>query len=375
EIGTAIICFWVGTAAEGDTRCNAEATTENVAQNGTDTGNDLADQVEKTWQARVASGIDAEPETATNNTGSSHTISVTVFDQFGAAFSGNTTVNFEFFQGSVGDADNSSPASEDRTCSTGATSTCSITITSGTPGTDLICVWIGADPSMQGTTNGTCEGESLTDNDDTAGQVNAPVPVTDDVDVVQKTWTSPAAALRLSPDEATNNPNEQQILTATVLNATGAPVAGATVIWTISGQGSFVSFETTTDASGQADAVVTSAEFGNTTVTATASQCTGTLCSETSVLHWGPDACTIFGTSAGETLTGTAGDDVICGFQGDDIITGLGGDDTLLGGAGNDTLRGGAGNDLLLGRAGSDALYGGIGRDTLRGGIGNDSLS
>lgn len=375
EVGTAIICFWVGTAAEGNTRCNAETTTENAGQDGSDTGNDLADQVEKTWQARAASSIDAEPETATNPVGANHVIGVTVFDQFGAPFSGNTTVNFEFFQGSVGDTDNSSPASEDRTCATASTSTCSITITSATAGTDLICVWIGSDPSMQGTTTGTCEGEGLADNDDAAGQVDAPAPATDDVDVVQKTWVSPAASVQLVPSEAVNELGTQRTLTATVLGSTGAPLAGTTVVWSISGQGAFISQETTTDASGQADAVISSATFGNSTVTVTASPCSGSQCSDTSVVHWGPDVCTIFGTSGNDTLAGTTGRDVICGFQGDDIIDGFDGNDILFGGGGHDTIRGGAGDDALFGRGGNDALLGGIGDDVLRGGRGDDRLT
>jgi glucose/arabinose dehydrogenase len=67
-----------------------------------------------------------------------------------------------------------------------------------------------------------------------------------------------------------------------------------------------------------------------------------------------PDACTVLGTGANETLTGTPGPDVICGMGGNDELFGLGGDDTLSGGAGNDRLVGGPGGDVLQGGVGSD---------------------
>ncbi|MDQ4064641.1 MAG: Ig-like domain-containing protein, partial [Actinomycetota bacterium] len=262
EVGTATICFWVGTAAQGNTLCNQEATGENQAQAGSDTGNDLADQVEKTWQARAASSIDVEPESATNQTGTNHVITVTVYDQFGTPLTGNTTVNFEFFDGSPNDA--STPNAADRTCTTTNTASCTITITSTQAGTDLVCAWIGATPNLTGNnTNGQCGGEALTDADDAAGTQDAPEPSNDRIDVVQKTWSQPATTVSVTPAEDTNDPGTQHVLTATVTDAAGNVTQGTTVTWTISGQGTFVAQETTTDADGQAQAIITSAEVGN----------------------------------------------------------------------------------------------------------------
>jgi Ca2+-binding RTX toxin-like protein len=371
EIGTAVICFWI--VADTDP-CGSENTGENQTQNGADTGNDLADQVELTWTVTTPTGLDVEPETSTNGTGSSHIVTATLFDTNGAQVVSTTTVNFEFFQGSAADTDGNTPASPDRTCSTAGAVSCSITYSSSTTGTDLICVWFGTAPSMQGNTSGECANESRNDSGDSAGSVDSPSPSTDRIDVVEKTWTTPASSLRLTPAEDTNAPGTQHVLTATVRNASNLALANVAVTWTLSGQGSFVSQQNTTDANGLATATITSDAKGNTTVTATASPCTGT-CTDTAVKHWGPDECTVFGTLGDDTLQGTGGRDVICGFGGDDILEGRGGNDTLRGFGGNDTLLGGDGNDTLRGGPGADRLSGGPGADRLFGGGGNDVLS
>ena len=131
--------------------------------------------------------------------------------------------------------------------------------------------------------------------------------------------------------------------------------------------------------------------------------------------------CTIFGTSASETINGTSGDDVICNAGGDDTINGLAGNDVIIvegpgavvidGGAGDDKIdaRLGtssnivdnlgsnyifgtdgvdvisgdaalnqietfAGNDLINGGSGVDWAKAGSGDDVLWGGAGNDKL-
>jgi Ca2+-binding RTX toxin-like protein len=370
EIGTAVICFWIGSDTDP---CGNETTGENQTQNAADTGNDLADQVELTWAVTTPTGIDVEPETATNGVGSSHVVTATLFDSNGSQVASTTTVNLEFFQGSAADTDGNTPASPDRTCSTGGAVSCSITYTSSALGTDLMCVWFGNAPTMSGSTNGSCANESRNDQGDNAGTVDSPNPSDDRIDVVEKTWTTAAGSLRLTPAEDTNAPGTQHVLTATVRNTSNQTIAGVAVAWTLSGQGSFVSQQNTTDANGVATATISSSAKGNTTVTATASPCSGT-CTDTAVKHWGPDDCTVFGTAGDDTLRGTGGRDVVCGFGGNDILEGLGGNDTLRGAGGTDTLRGNSGDDLLLGGGGNDALLGGDGNDTLRGGRGDDRL-
>jgi hypothetical protein len=238
ETGTAIICFWIGTATDGQTACGTEPVDEAAAANGSDNPNDRADGVHKTWEARSAAtgGVDAEPETDTNNLGEGHTITATVYDQFGDPFQGNTTVRFEFFAGSPSDPANdggNTTGSPDRTCTTVNSSTCSVTYTqSTTPGTDLICVWTNtAPPLANNNTNGTCGGEGLADADDAAGSADSPSPANDDADVVQKVWQNPNAASRLdcTPETDTNPTGSAHNVTCTVTNSLGAVVSGTAV--------------------------------------------------------------------------------------------------------------------------------------------------
>ena len=236
--GTATICFWIGDAAAGATACGSEAPDEAVAANGSDAANDAADAVTKTWETRTATtgGVDAEPETDTNNLGEQHTITATVYDQFGDPFQGNTQVRFEFFAGSPSDPANdagNTSATPDRTCTTNNSPTCSITYTqTTTAGTDLICVWTNAAPALlNNSTNGTCGGEALADADDAAGQADAPAPANDDVDVVQKIWRNPNAPARVDcgPETDTNPTGTAHTVTCTVTNSLGNVSANANV--------------------------------------------------------------------------------------------------------------------------------------------------
>lgn len=236
--GTASICFWIGTAAQGATLCGAENVEEGTAANGTDVPGDASDRVAKTWEARTAAtgGVDAEPETDTNNLGESHTITATVYDQFGDPFQGNTQVRFEFFAGSPSDPANdagNTTATVDRTCTTNNSSTCSITYTqSTTAGTDLICVWTNAAPAMaNNNTNGTCGGEGLNDADDAAGQADAAAPANDDVDVVQKIWQNPNAPSRVdcTPETDTNPTGSAHTVTCVATNSFGNVAANARI--------------------------------------------------------------------------------------------------------------------------------------------------
>lgn len=235
ELGTAEICFWVGTLNEetGATLCSSEPTDENQDQDGSDTGNDLADQTEKTWEASDSAqgGLDAEPETAGRVVGTEHTITATVYDQFRSPFNGNTQVKFEFFQGSASDSDGNTPATPDKTCTTENASSCSVTYTSNTPGRDLVCVWTNEDPAMTGTEqNGMCDGEGQVDQDDTAGSADAPEPRNDDVDVVSVTWRNqnPATELNCEPENATTERSDNHVITCTASNQNGG-VSGTNV--------------------------------------------------------------------------------------------------------------------------------------------------
>ncbi|MDQ3981520.1 MAG: Ig-like domain-containing protein, partial [Actinomycetota bacterium] len=220
------------------TLCGNEAAEEGAAGNGSDNANDAADAVSKTWAARSAAGggVDAEPETDTNNLGEQHTITAIVYDQFGDPFQGNTQVRFEFFLGSPSDPANdagNTTVTPDRTCTTNNSATCSITYTqTNTPGTDLICVWTNVAPGMaNNNATGTCGGEGLTDADDAAGAADSPAPADDDTDVVQKIWQNPNAPARLdcTPETDTNPTGTAHAITCTATNTFGNLTAGAVI--------------------------------------------------------------------------------------------------------------------------------------------------
>jgi hypothetical protein len=235
EAGTATICFWVDT--DGNDVYNQGGPQEDGGDCGTEAQNqadtDITDVVSKTWAARVASGVDAEPDTDTNNVNDDHQITATVYDQFGAEFVSGTTVSFERFQGSVTDTDGNTPASPDATCTTANSSSCSIdAYTSPDEGTDRWCVWIGAAPAMTGNnTNGTCDGEALNDPDDEPGTADPPEPVTDDQDVVNKIWQDPGAAtvLDCEPETETNPVGTEHTLDCLATNEAGTGISGVNI--------------------------------------------------------------------------------------------------------------------------------------------------
>lgn len=232
-----------------------------------------------------------------------------------------------------------------------------------------------------------------------------------------KPWAAAATEARniaVTPETATNEPGTNHQLTATVIDRFGNPVPNVTISWAVSGAGSFVSRETTTDANGTAFATITSGAEGTSTVSATITtantQCAqpaGTPtdapagnCTDTATKTWAeeeeppppppPEAkckgvtATIVGTGGADTITGTSGRDVIVAKGGNDLVRGKGGNDLIClnggrdngaGGRGKDRIYGGRGNDLVKGGAGADRLFGNRGRDTLRGGKGNDLLN
>ncbi|MDQ3956396.1 MAG: hypothetical protein M3285_12700 [Actinomycetota bacterium] len=237
ENGTAQICFWAGgagqSAEEAAALCADEPTLENADPDGADTANDLADRAELTWEARAARGVDAEPEEATNNLpgDTQHTITATVYDQFSAAFPADTTVFFEFFEGSPSDNDGNVPGNPDGSCETNGSSSCGFTYSNSETGRDLVCVWVGTIPVMGGTNqNGNCDGETINDADDTAGSADAPEPNNDDIDVVSKKWVNatPADTLDCEPESQTTAGDGVYSVNCTA-TAGNAPVSGTEI--------------------------------------------------------------------------------------------------------------------------------------------------
>ncbi|MGI8407664.1 MAG: calcium-binding protein [Actinomycetota bacterium] len=420
EAGTAAICFWVGDAAAGQSLCSDELVSENQAADGSDQGNDLADRVTLSWQERAASGVDAERETAKNPLEQEHTVTISVYDQFGEPFVGNTVVNGEFFKGSPSDTDGNDPSTPDLTCATNNSSSCTITFTQTTiPGTDLLCLWTGSAPQVTLTNNnGACGVETLTDEDDEAGSADAPQPRTDNIDVVQKIWQSPtdAVVIDCKPERQTQTKGKTATITCVAKDAAGAPVAGAEIdaeitgandpdganlpappdLSCVTGVGGACTLLHGSNGVGRTSSNGTTlyrawldADNDNSTTEADQNEQLGDIApNNTDVVErrWTTPSggCSLMGTSGSDRLIGTGGRDIICGLGGDDSIEGLGGRDgvlggrgadTILGGPGDDTLNGGRGKDDISGGKGDDRLFGGPGSDRCRGGAGRDSVS
>jgi Ca2+-binding RTX toxin-like protein len=83
----------------------------------------------------------------------------------------------------------------------------------------------------------------------------------------------------------------------------------------------------------------------------------------------------LHGNSGDDQVTGGDGDDRLFGHQGNDHLAGGAGDDRLYGSTGEDELFGADGDDRLEGGIGKDRLEGGGGADWLFGDDGDDTLA
>lgn len=253
ETGNADICFWLD--GDNDDRYDAVGRGETnpppgAANDGGDCDaeqgppadeaerNDATDKVRKTWESSgagdIAGGLDAQPETDVNHLGEFHTITVTVYDQFGQPVDTNTRVRAEFFMGSPTDTDNNTPNSPDDACSTGDASTpndrstCLIRYQAPatTAGKDLVCLWIGDRPPVMAgdNTNGLCDAEGARDP---AADDGPPSPSNDRIDVVEKWWA--AENISCAQDSRRSRSGEPNTITCTATNANGDPVSGQAI--------------------------------------------------------------------------------------------------------------------------------------------------
>ena len=314
----------------------------------------------KTWITPQGRTIVCEPEQATHPTGAQHTVTCTVRDRFGEPIAGEGVTFSE-----SGPGDLTSEAQQ----VTNAGGQVSATVTSLQPGPETITATITDDLSGS-------EPAEIDDCDRGSGDPSG-APAGNCVDSVTHTWTQavPAQVL-LTPDVSRSRPGNDRTLDVLVMDATGAPIAGVPILLTLDGVGRIDSDASTTDATGHLLLTISSDEPGDEFVTvATATCATEGACSDTSVHHWGPANCDVFGTNGADVLRGTSAAEVICGFGGRDVIAGNGGADVLLGGQGADTVRGGSGNDTLRGGPGRDVMHGGPGFDVCSGGPGRDRIT
>ncbi len=185
ELGTAEICFWVGQLDEetGSAACSGEATHENAAGDGSDTGNDLADQTEKTWEQRnegPPTQLDCTPENDTTERDDNHVITCTASNQGG----GVPDVNIDVEATGANDPDDpdgNTPATPDFTCTTGSGGSCQITHDGSADnelGETIYRAWVDAD--NQDATN---ESDATEGPNDAGGE-----PEPDTTDVVTNEW-------------------------------------------------------------------------------------------------------------------------------------------------------------------------------------------
>jgi hypothetical protein len=306
ELGTAEICFWIGTATAAATLCGAEATNENQATGGADTGNDLADQTELTWTAAVSGRLDCDPEGTDSQVGSALTITCLATDATGGNLSG-TQIDFEIVGANDPDGGDS-PTTPDMTCTTAQNGRCSVTHGTGGTGTTSATgvttyrAWIDADGN-----NATVEADATEGNNEqtTPGADVEP----DDTDLVIASWSN-------TPPPPVTCPGFENDARNQVVGTTGDNIlqgtAGADIICGLAGDD------------------------------------------------------IIEGLGGGDLLLGGGGSDIVQGGAGADLIRGGSGDDILKGGGANDQIRGGVGNDLMDGGRGIDGCRGGPGRDIRR---------
>ena len=85
QLGSADICFWVDGDADNvfDPAGNVSDGGDCGEAVGAAESDDLTDVVNKTWEARAIDSIDVTPDSDVNQTGTSHTATATVYDQFG----------------------------------------------------------------------------------------------------------------------------------------------------------------------------------------------------------------------------------------------------------------------------------------------------
>ena len=307
ELGVAEICFWVGTAAQGGTLCGAEPTNENQAQAGGDSGNDLADQVEKTWAAGTTGvRLDCDPESAVNQIGTPHTINCQATDATGGNVA-NVQIDAEATGPNDPDAGDT-PASPDFGCTTAQNGRCSFTHGTGGTGTTTATgvtvyrVWVDADGS-----NATFDGDATEGNNEVATPGTDAEP--DDTDVVIKQWDD-------QPQPGPTCPGFENDQRNQVVGDAGDNILRGTAGPDI-------------------------------------------------ICGFGGDDI-IEGLGGNDFLFGGGGSDIIKGGAGADFVRGGPGDDILKGGGGNDLLLGNAGNDVLDGGFGRDRCRGGTGRNVRR---------
>ncbi len=237
ELGTAEICFWVEDnnplTNEGQTLCASEPTNEAQLADGSDSGNDLADQTELTWEKEENFILDCTPETDTNPAGTAHKVTCTATSPTTGQRVSGTLVRAEATGANDPDTSNS-PQVSDFSCTTDSSGSCTFTHGPGgtgsttAKGTTTYRAWID-DRNPEPTGN-----DGIDEDVDTGeGRNEATAPgdrqEPDNTDVVEKEWTDAPSKLTMTPESDTANVGECNPFTITVTDAQDQPLAGLTI--------------------------------------------------------------------------------------------------------------------------------------------------
>ena len=376
----AFVCFWVDDDADsayldgGDVFDGGQCDSDE--SNGEPENNDLTDKVNISWVAQAAD-LDASPETATSQSGTSHTVTALVINEAGDP-AADELVDFE-----VEGGPNDGVVCNDVTTAADGTTSCTYDDARDptTGGDDTIRVYV------------------------TGQKDGAEVPAEEDVDltdVVTKTWTAEAPVTQcdddvdndgdgrtdFGDDPGCDSPEDDDETDGCDINGTseGDVLTGTPAGEVICGRGGddTITGEAGDDIvlGGPGDDIIAGGG-GNDTMSGSSGADSIRGGSDDDDIRGGSGADDIRGgsgldlVSAGggrDQVTGGSGADLLDGEDGKDVLSGDGGADTLRGGSGNDTLRGGKGPDTLKGGSDNDVLRGGGSRDSLKGGRGDDFL-
>jgi Bacterial Ig-like domain (group 1)/RTX calcium-binding nonapeptide repeat (4 copies) len=188
QSGTNVIRGWIAGHNPDENEPRDEAGEEAPAPLGDEP--DSTDVVEKTWVPGPLTEVDCNPETKTNPTNSSHTVTCRAEDQFGNGVPGQQ-INTEA-SGTNDPDNNSDPNSPDFTCTTNANGEC--TFTHGPPSNNTSGTGDTTYRSWTGTTADSAEAQ----NEGTTPGATEP----DQTDVTTKTWQ--ASPLECEPEDDFN---------------------------------------------------------------------------------------------------------------------------------------------------------------------------
>ncbi len=285
------------------------------------------DTVTKNWtgEGRV---IDCEPETASNPSGTTHTVTCTVTDREGQPVQGETVTFTETGAGRIESA---------TTTTTDANGT--VTVTTSTFENEEGIQEITGSLTQTANADECEQGANTPNQGDVAGVCQ---------DTVVKNWVADGGTQPTECSDGIDNDGDGRIDFPNDPGCTSS---------TDNSEGDFPE-QRFGEEGGQ---VVTAGACAGFTTGSVQSNSTGT-------------GLVIVGTNADDALQGSNGDDLICALGGDDAVVAAAGNDTVYGGDGEDAIAGAEGNDQLFGEGGKDEIDGAEGNDEIFGGLGPDIL-